>query len=339
MSSLRSGLDRCRALRALALIATLSACPSDPEPATWSTAFDAESLGWLLNVGGPAPDDLYAVGGSPEGDGVMMHFDGSTWSPVTLPGGTPLLNWVHAFGPNDIFSVGNGGTVIRYDGTSWTTIDSGVDRNLWGVWGASPDDVWAVGGNGMEDGQATIIRFDGSTWSPVTMPTLERPRVFAWFKVWGTSASDVWIVGQRGAVVHWDGSALTEHLVGADQDLISLWGTGPDNVVAIGGRGNGIVAAWDGTSWRSESLAPLLGLNGIWMRDDGKAHVVGLRGTTAILDVATFDYEEIYADTMLDLHAIYAVGGSPLVAVGGSLASPAAPYRGVAVTRPLREGE
>ncbi len=121
--------------------------------------------------------------------------------------------------------------------------------------------------------------------------------------------------------------------------LISLWGTGPNDIVAVGGRGNGVVAAWDGSSWRSQSLAPLLGLNGIWMRNDGKAHVVGLRGTTAVLDVATFEYEEIYTDTSLDLHAIYSVGGGPLITVGGSLASPAPPYRGVALTRPLRDGE
>jgi len=240
-------------IMSLAFVSGLAACPGpEPEPPTWETEFEAEDLGWLLNVGGPSENDLYAVGGSPD-EGLMMHYDGSTWSPVDLPAATPLLNWVHALAANDIFAVGNQGTVLHFDGTAWTAQTTGVDRNLWGVWGAASNDLWAVGGNGMEEGQATILRYDGSTWSTVDAPMLERPRVYAWFKVWGTSASDVWLVGQRGAVLHWDGSALTEHLVGINDDLIALWGTGPDNVVIVGGRGNGVVAAWDGSTWRSRT--------------------------------------------------------------------------------------
>jgi len=323
----------------LAFVSGLAACPGpEPEPPTWETEFEAEDLGWLLNVGGPSENDLYAVGGSPD-EGLMMHYDGSTWSPVDLPAATPLLNWVHALAANDIFAVGNQGTVLHFDGTAWTAQTTGVDRNLWGVWGAASNDLWAVGGNGMEEGQATILRYDGSTWSTVDAPMLERPRVYAWFKVWGTSASDVWLVGQRGAVLHWDGSALTEHLVGINDDLIALWGTGPDNVVIVGGRGNGVVAAWDGSTWRSSPLAPLPGLNGVWMRNDGVAHVVGIRGTTAVIDVATLDYVEHPTDTLLDLHAVFSTGNGPLISVGGSLASPSAPFRGVAVSRPLLADE
>ena len=312
-------------------------CDEDPEPPQWSESFDATTAGWLLNVGGSAADDLYAVGGEPM-VGTMHHFDGDAWTPVDLPTATPLLNWVHAFDSDDVFVVGNGGTVLHFDGTSWSRQTSGVDRDLWGVWGNSPDDVWAVGGNGREDGQATVIRFDGMTWSAVMQPDLERASVFAWFKVWGTSSTDVWFVGQRGAVMHWDGSVLTEVLVGLGDDLISVWGTGPDNVVIVGGRANGVAAMWNGMDWRSESLSPLPGLNGVWLRDEHVAHVVGVDGTVATLNLSTFEFEEWFVDTRLDVHAVFGADGQ-LHAVGGSLSSPSAPFEGVALTRSLAAGE
>lgn len=300
----------------------------------WEPAFDAEPVGWLMNVGGSGPDDLYAVGGSAE-RGVVMHWDGAEWSEVGLGVDVPLLNWVHAFGPDDVLAVGNGGTVLHFDGTGWSLQETPVENDLWGVWGASPDDVWAVGGRGRMEGQQTLLRWDGSTWREVPVPDLERPNVYAFFKVWGTGPDDVWIVGQRGAVLHWDGSALTEHLVGASQDLIALWGTGPDDVVVVGGRSNGVVSLWDGEDWRTESLAPLPGLNGVWMREPGLAHVAGINGTIAELDLETLEHERAEVDTRLDFHAIYG-DGEKLTAVGGSLARQDSPYEGLAWTRALK---
>ena len=328
------------ARRALALLFLLAvACgPADTGRGTWEQAFDASTTGWLLNVWGPSADDLYVVGGNPTA-GLVMHFDGTAWSQLTLGHDVPLLNWTTGFGPNDITIVGNGGTVLHYDGTSWELQPTGTDQDLWGVWGASANDLWAVGGKGLMEGQATVLHFDGSTWQAATLPTLARPHVYAFYKVWGSSADDLWVVGQRGAVLHYDGSAWSEEGVGSTDDLVSVWGTGPNHVAIVGGRSNGMISTFDGTSWNTSSLTPLAGLNGVWMRNDHAVHVVGLDGTTAVVDFDSHRYEEILPDTAETFHSIFGDDSGRVTAVGGNLESPGGPWRGVAWQRQLGSNE
>lgn len=290
-----------------------------------------------MNVWGSSEDSVLTVGGAPD-RGRMFRYDGAEWREETLGVEVPLLNWIHGFGPNDVTVVGNAGTILHFDGAGWSPQGSGTTEDLWGVWGAAPNDLWAVGGSGFVEATATILHYDGSAWTIVELPALTR-EVHGLFKVWGTSSDNVYVVGQRGTVLHWQGSAWTEELVGASDDLVSIWGTGPDRVVAIGGRGNGIVSRWDGTEWRTEFLTPLPGLNGIWMRDASTAHVAGTRGTLGVLDVDSLTVTESPVPVTRDFHACFGVGGR-LFAVGGNLATGiAGPHEGVAYARGLEDGE
>jgi len=316
----------------------LGACPAPPaDPpldTTWHEAFDATSTGWLLSIWGPAPDDLYAAGGEP-GHGVLVHFDGDAWAEVTLPEATPLLSWLYGFSTDDFTLVGDGGTILHFDGQSFTAQASSTDENLWGVWGATHDDLWAVGGGGRSGDTATLVHFDGASWSPVDLPPFQKANVRALYKVWGTGADNVYAVGQYGTVLHYDGNAWKEELVGANDDLISLWGTSPSNIYAVGGRGNGIISRFDGSEWHTEGLAPLPGLNGVFMRAPNVVHVVGITGTIATIDATTL--QPIAQDpwsTALDLHATFAIDGK-MYAVGGSFASLQPPYEGLALERGL----
>ncbi|MBX7193367.1 MAG: hypothetical protein K1X94_15035 [Sandaracinaceae bacterium] len=316
----------------------LAGCPG-PESTVWTEAFDAHDVGWLLNVASVSPSDVWAVGGSPDA-GVARHYDGHAWSAVAVPSATPLLNWAMPFRTDHVIVVGNHGTVLVWNGASFDTQESGTTENLWGVWGASETDVWAVGGSGFEGSVATVIHWDGASWTPAALPTLERPNVFAFFKVWGSSADDVWVVGQRGAVVHYDGSAWTEELVGASDDLIAVWGTGPDHVVMVGGRSNAIVVTWDGTSFVSSNLAPLPGLNGVWMDNDRVFHVAGTEGTLATIESSGLVWhDDAVPATRLAYHSITGDSSGRLWSVGGSLSSVTAPFVGIASTRPRAASE
>ncbi|MBN9165547.1 MAG: hypothetical protein BGO98_19715 [Myxococcales bacterium 68-20] len=70
------------------------------------------------------------------------------------------LKDLFGFGANDIWAVGDEGTVIHWDGTRWTKLSTPFDDaddkpNLVAVWGSSPEDVWIVG-----DG--TMLHFQGN---------------------------------------------------------------------------------------------------------------------------------------------------------------------------------
>lgn len=307
------------------------------------TPFDAELLGgWGLHVIGRDASDIWVAGGTPD-RGTLLHYDGSDWTPESLPADTPLLNWVMPFPDGQVAVAGNGGTVLwRAAGaTDWTVQQTPTTEDLWGIWGSAPDDVWAVGGRGRAEGQATVLRFDGTSWTAATLPELERPGVNAWFKVWGTGADNVYIVGQRGGCLRWDGTTLTEFGVGTSEDLISLWGTGPDDILLVGGRGNGVLAHWNGESWHSESISPAPGVNGVWMPAPGEFWLAGVRGmlrrgtVTASDDgagglVRGFDVPRTAPLAEADLHAVYGIEGYGLVTVGGNFGAPNGPYEGLA---------
>ncbi|NVJ04322.1 hypothetical protein HUW63_03575 [Myxococcus sp. AM001] len=312
--------------------------PEPDAPAGWAPAFDATDAGWLMNVSAPPGGPLLAVGGRfDQGAMYQRHADG--WAPVSLTEAVPLLNWSHGFGPDDVWVVGNEGTVLHGDGVQWRRVPVPTAQDLWGIWGADPDDVWAVGGRGRQTGDATLLHYDGREWTVVQVPPLQRDRVDAFYKVWGSAHDDVWVVGQKGAVLHWDGAAWTEHFVGLSDDLISVWGAGRERVMVVGGRSNGVVARWDGQAWSSRELAPLPGLNGVWMRTPSVAHVVGIEGTLAVLDVDTLTAHPAPATTRLTFHSVFGDASGDLTAVGGNLGALADEYQGLAWTRPLGPNE
>lgn len=325
--------------------AALAACGGDDEPPVeppadleWKEAFDADGFGWLLNVWGPSPDDLWAVGGTPT-DGKIQRWDGAAWSAAEIQPSVPLLNWAYGSSSTDITVVGNEGTVLHFDGNGFTVQDTPTDQNLWGVWGAAPNDLWTVGGNNASETDPVILHYDGTAWTESPLPVLQKANVRAFFKVWGTGSDNVYVVGSRGVVLHWQGSEWVEELVGASDDLISIWGTGPDHVVAVGGRGNGILSRFDGAEWTTETLAPMPGLNGVFMRSPDVVHAVGVTGTIAKIDFDTLEFEQEDYDTSLDLHAVFEDGSGRLTAVGGSLASIQPPHQGVAIWRNLASDE
>lgn len=300
--------------------------------------FDPAMLGWGLHVIARASDDIYVAGGTPD-RGVLLHNDGAAWTAVDVPA-TPLLNWVAPFADGQVAAVGSAGTVLWNDGAGWVVQETPTDEDLWGVWGASPNDVWAVGGRGRSAGQATVLRFDGDVWTSADVPTIARPGVNAFFKVWGTSADNVYIVGQNGGCLHWDGSVLTEFGVGTSEDLISLWGTGPDDILLVGGRGNGVLSHWNGTAWYTASISPAPGVNGVWMSKPGEFWLAGVRGMLRRGTVSatpdgerSFDVPREPPLTELDLHAVFGVPEVGLIAVGGNFGMQAGPYTGAAIVK------
>ncbi|WP_438045046.1 hypothetical protein [Sorangium sp. So ce128] len=87
-----------------------------------------------------------------------------------------LLGGVWGSGPDDVFVVGDEGTIAHYDGESWqvTLLDSG--EHLQAVWGSGPEDVFAVGL------ESAILHYDGERWRRMEAPTLA-----SLYGVWGSA--------------------------------------------------------------------------------------------------------------------------------------------------------
>ena len=330
-------MQRCSRWRlpSLAALALSGACTGGSGlDASWHALTNLEAQGWLISTtASPSGDVWLVVGGTPDRGLILREAAPQQWTAEQTPG-VPLLNWAQVFADKTSFAVGKAGTILHFDGSSWSLQTSGTRQDLWGVWGQSSSDVWAVGGTGQTDGQATLLHYDGTSWQAVTLPALQRPNVWAFYKVWGASADDVYIVGQNGVLLHYDGAGWSEQGVGVGDDLIAIWGVSQDRVVAVGGRSSGVIATYDGAHWTSKTLAPLPGLNGVWMGDREHIHVAGIDGTLAELDFASLSVRPDYQKTDLIFHALHGAG-TRLLAVGGNLGASAAPYLGLAREREL----
>jgi len=70
-------------------------------------------------------------------------------------------------GPNDIYVVGEDGTILHSTGDgTWATQTSGVSVDLIAVWGSGSGDVYVVGGNETNPDQGVILHSTGNgTWT------------------------------------------------------------------------------------------------------------------------------------------------------------------------------
>ena len=175
-----------------------------------------------------------------------------------------------------------------------------------------------------------LSHFDGTEWTPAELPELDR-ELDALFKIWGSGPDDVFAVGRYGVILHYDGSTWEQQLAGTSSDLISLWGTGPGEIVAVGGRSSGVIARYDGQSWSSETIGMLPGLNGVWVNNTGTAFAVGLEGFALEIPAGTFDYVELDRSVRPDvLHGAFGFADGSRVGVGGNLLF-SPPWTGVIV--------
>ena len=126
----------------------------------------------VFGLWGPAPDDVWAVGGSGSSGAFAWRHDGTAWRvaeglPAGLEVDTSLFKvWGNA--ADDVWLVGSGGLALHYDGTAFTRVDVGTTRTLFTVHTAA-DLTVAVGGFGT----GVIVEHDsehenGTGWRDVT---------------------------------------------------------------------------------------------------------------------------------------------------------------------------
>ncbi len=204
---------------------------------SWSVDRNATGFGFTWNTWGFGENDIYVTGRDGGFAGRLQHFNGTSWTPLENPA-AGLIRDIWGPAPDDIYIVGDFNGIHRRREGDWSTVNApGVF--LGGIWGSSANDIWAVGSSG------TVRRYDGETWTGTT--NTEGVATMLW-AVWGSSSSDVWIVGDGGWVLHWNGTAydMVQQL-DPTVEFAWVWGTGPDNVYALGGSR---LYHYDGVSWK-----------------------------------------------------------------------------------------
>jgi hypothetical protein len=98
-----------------------------------------------------------------------------------------------------------------------------ITADLFGVWSAASDDVWAVGAAG------TILHYSG-TWSIEPSPTTMALR-----SVWTAGRGWTWAVGEAGTILRRNGNHWTTTASPTTNSLTGVWASAPSDAWAVGG--------------------------------------------------------------------------------------------------------
>jgi hypothetical protein len=171
------------------------------------------------------------------------------------------LRSIWGSGPNDVFAVGEYGTIQHYDGQQWTGTRS--FWGLYGVWGSSSTDVYAVGGNYSSDdlSSVSIRHYDGNEWREIRRGGTTNLR-----SIWGVNDSR-FAVGEDGAIWSLDNGEWEETQTPGYAHLRDVWGSSSTNVFAVGYLGT--ILRYNGSVWTTMQSGHLYCyrpqyLNGKW---------------------------------------------------------------------------
>lgn len=258
----------------------------------------------------PPPDPPPPAGSGWPGDEKMV------WKVDYQRAGTSLNSIWGSSGQN-IFVVGDSGTILHFNGISWESVESGGGEALYGVWGSSGTDVFAVGANGL------IQHFNGTAWqridtglpgtvlsgvwrntgsrayasgsevsilsSPSASPweiMLQQPNYADFRGIWGSSDANIFAVGEFGTIFHYNGAIWSPMASGTTNTLYGIWGSSAEDIFAVGDQGT--ILHYEGTKWAPVASGTTEMLKGVWGNAANEVYAVGENGTLLRYDGAAW---------------------------------------------------
>lgn len=143
-------------------------------------------------------------------EGLILRLSDDTWTDLSVPQIQPLHAVAFA-STDDGWAIGEGGTVLRWDGVRWTEGNSPTTVDLHDV-AVVGSDVWAVGDQGvrvywgLEGSRVDLIPYD----VPLTGVAFASPDAG-------------WIVGADGTILHYDGRTWESIELSFHVDLFGLF--------------------------------------------------------------------------------------------------------------------
>jgi photosystem II stability/assembly factor-like uncharacterized protein len=203
---------------------------------------------------GSSPKNIFAVCDS----STILHFDGETWTIAHQGNVDTALLAITGFGPHDIFAVGDSGYALRYDGLMWRHIETGVQQELYGLWGQDSQHLLAVGGGGL------VMRWNGERWKSFSAGTDHDL-----YGVSGSGLARLFLIGLSGTLIRFEDNAWHRDFSGVRSDLHT-------------------VAASEGVFYATGSNGTILrNRDGIWEPENS--------GCDATLQAMAFTDSSIYA--------------------------------------------
>jgi hypothetical protein len=318
----------------LIMLPLVAACPEtvpNPVPGPDTTKAEWRTVATklpsaLLSVSAPSDRQVIAVGADKGAGPLVLRFDGTGWSELKT-GFRGDLWWVHSFASGPSFMAGQNAQVLKLENGMFTRVPTPglAKQTIYGLWGKTPTDLYAVGGAAGRDG--FVWHWDGTAFSNVALPVVPlsaRGEVPGLFKVWGRG-DEVWVVGGNGLILHRTGQGPLEVVPsGTTETLFTVAGR-DDTVLAVGGSNAGVLLerAANGTTFEAKTPAASALIQGVFAGAQSD-FAVGERGQ--IFERArggAFEQKSLpVALSVQSLHAVTSEPGGQAWAVGGNVLTP-----------------
>lgn len=265
------------------------------------------------------------VSGHNDAGGFLMV--GDYFTRTLAPYDAGPIGRVHDFWAShmdDMWAVGELGTVLHGDRYGWTAVDAGVQLALYGVAGASASDVWAVGD------LEVILHWNGTDWTiengpvPATAPRPALRAIHAQdFGPLG-GGLEAYAVGASGRVLKRVGTNWTAESFPATEDLGAVF-VGNSNLDVVGAEGSFWSRFRAGGAWaKAEKRLPPA--NDLWAASPNDVWAVGPLGAQGHWNGSEWDvrYSEFTDKNLMAVsgasaNCVWAVGeGGVALGYGGT---------------------
>jgi hypothetical protein len=195
--------------------------------------------------------DIWLVGSLP------IHGDGQNWNIYDLRSmsGLESISLSKAWGSNssDMYFVGNAGSIVHYNGTSWSKIESGTTLPINDIWGdynckTGQYEILCVASDILESLNKEIIRINGTTAQIISKDGIGGVLSSVWFK----AGSKYYVAGGGGVYEKnnlGDTSWVKSQYDFTKNFIDHLRGVGSNDIAAAGGYGD--VLHFNGANWKS----------------------------------------------------------------------------------------
>jgi hypothetical protein len=214
------------------------------------------NAGELLSIWGSSAKDIWVGSSGVYATGPLYHWDGTSWSTSTLPGGAHAslvyIDSLWGSGPNDVWAAGSDRVqyssqfllLMHWDGTAWSQVNLSPASYPQRVTGSSAGDIWAIGSSYWSMGLG---------WGVPGVPYLYRGNtgglnVFAGATtglVVADGTDSLWSLGAPGPL-HWNGTAWSSASWPIPSGLLAP--VQPSDIWSVSGK---TLYHWDGTSWNT----------------------------------------------------------------------------------------
>jgi len=187
--------------------------------------------------------------------GTIYYLNGTSISKMCIPSDLlpGSINKLWGDSQNNVYVVGNKGTIVHYNGTSWQKIESGTDLDIQDIWGGTDpitgeDIILAVAGNIYTTYDKEILKINGTTVAKLTTEGIDWPLDAVWFdpgQIYYVVGAGIYSKKSLDNTVSWNGPGLTA----TSYSSYAIRGNYINDVFVTGAFGD--VLHFNGNSWRS----------------------------------------------------------------------------------------